>query len=304
MGASLGNWEFLSQTNDNADCIPEQDRFKFVDDLTTLEIINLLNIGLSSLYMKNQVPSDIPTHGQFIEGDKLKSQDYLNQINKWTEEHKMVISEKKTKAMIFNFTDNYKFTTRIKLKGSNIEVVDSMKILGTVVNTKLSWDENCSLIIKKVNARMQLLRSIQSFGASIEEMVHLWIVFCRSVLEQSCVVWHSSLTQENKDDLERMQKTFAKLVLRQNYKSYENSLLRLNLDCLDTRRNALCLKFAQAGIKNRKIDDLFPMNEKLHQMKTRVNDQYRVQFANTDRLKNSSIITMQKMLNEKKKMIS
>ena len=213
----------------------------------------------------------------------------------------MVISEKKTKAMIFNFTDNYKFTTRIRLKGSNIEVVDSMKILGTVVNTKLSWDENCSLIIKKVNARMQLLRSIQSFGASIEEMVHLWIVFCRSVLEQSCVVWHSSLTQENKDDLERMQKTFAKLVLRQNYKSYENSLLRLNLDCLDTRRNALCLKFAQAGIKNRKIDDLFPMNEKLHQMKTRVNDQYRVQFANTDRLKNSSIITMQKMLNEKKK---
>ena len=171
-----------------------------------------------------------------------------------------------------------------------------MKILGTVVNTKLSWDENCSLIIKKVNARMQLLRSIQSFGASIEEMVHLWIVFCRSVLEQSCVVWHSSLTQENKDDLERMQKTFAKLVLRQNYKSYENSLLRLNLDCLDTRRNALCLKFEQAGIKNRKIDDLFPMNEKLHQMKTRVNDQYRVQFANTDRLKNSSIITMQKII--------
>ena len=90
----------------------------------------------------------------------------------------MVISEKKTKAMIFNFTDNYKFTTRIKLKGSNIEVVDSMKILGTVVNNKLSWDENCSLIIKKVNARMQLLRSLQSFGASIEEMVHLWIVFC------------------------------------------------------------------------------------------------------------------------------
>jgi hypothetical protein len=58
MGASLGNWEFLSQTNDNANCVPEEDRFKFVDDLTTLEIINLLTIGLSSLYMKNHVPSD------------------------------------------------------------------------------------------------------------------------------------------------------------------------------------------------------------------------------------------------------
>ena len=47
MGASLGNWEFLSQTNNNADCIPQDDRFKFVDDLSTLEIINLITIGLS-----------------------------------------------------------------------------------------------------------------------------------------------------------------------------------------------------------------------------------------------------------------
>ena len=73
MGASLGNWEFLSQTNDNADCVPEDDRFKFVDDLTTIEIINLLTSGISSFYVKSQVPSDIP-EGQFIDSDKLKSQ--------------------------------------------------------------------------------------------------------------------------------------------------------------------------------------------------------------------------------------
>ena len=108
MGASLGNWEYLSQTNNNADFIPEEDRFKFVDDLSTLEIINLLTIGMSSFYMKSQVPNDIPNHGQFIDSKKLKSQDYLNQLNKWTEEQKMVINQKKTKAMVFNFTDNHK----------------------------------------------------------------------------------------------------------------------------------------------------------------------------------------------------
>ena len=126
MGAYLGNWEFLSQTNDSADCVPEEDRFKFVDDLTTIEIINLLTIGLSSLYMKNHIPSDIPQHGQFVDGQNLKSQDYLAQINKWTEDHKMIISEKKTKAMIFNFMDNYQFTTRLQLKGNKIEVADQM----------------------------------------------------------------------------------------------------------------------------------------------------------------------------------
>ena len=34
MGSSLGNWEFDSQTNKNANCVPEKNRFKFVDDLS------------------------------------------------------------------------------------------------------------------------------------------------------------------------------------------------------------------------------------------------------------------------------
>ena len=209
MGANLGNWEFLSQTNDNADCVPAEDRFKFVDDLSTIEVINLLTIGLSSLYVKNHVPSDLPTHGQYLNNNYTKSQQYLNQINKWTEDHKMIISQKKTKAMIINHTDNYQFSTRLQLKRGNIEIVDKMKILGTIVTNQLTWNENCDFLIKKVNARMALLRGVLKFGAKNEEMVHLWKTFCRSVLEQSCIVWHTSLTQENIHDLERTQKTFA-----------------------------------------------------------------------------------------------
>ena len=262
MGANLGNWEFLSQTNDNAECVPVEDRFKFVDDLSTIEVINLLTIGLSSLYMKNQVPSDIPVHGQFVDSSNTKSQQYLNQINNWTENQKMIISQKKTKAMIINFTDNHQFTTRLQLKGDNIEIVDKMKILGTVITDKLTWDDNCSNLIKKVNARMQLLRGVLSFGATNPEMVHLWITFCRSVLEQSCVVWHGSLTQENENDLERTQKTFCKLVLKEKYKNYEYSLIQLNLDTLKQRRNFLNLKFAKSGIKYKKLDDLLPEQEK------------------------------------------
>ena len=71
---------------------------------------------------------------------------------------------------------------------------------------------------------MQLLRGVKSFGASTEEMVHLWILFCRSVLEQSCVVWTTSITQENIEDIERTQKTFATFVLRKKHQNYENAL--------------------------------------------------------------------------------
>ena len=286
MGATLGNWEFLSQTNDNADCVPEDDRFKFVDDLSTLEVINLLTIGLSSFNFKQQVASDIPTHGQIINNENLESQKYLTQINQWTDEHKMVINAKKTKAMVFNFTNNHQFTTRLQLKRQNIEVVEEMKILGTIVKNNLSWDDNCQHLIRKVNARMQLLRSILSFGASNEE---LWTIFCRSVLEQSCVLWHNSLTIENTEDLERTQKSFTKLVLKDKYLNYESALTKLNLVNLQERRSELCLKFARSGIKkNDKMNDLFPLNQKEHKMQTRGNEKFEVIFSNTERLKHSS----------------
>ena len=45
----------------------------------------------------------------------------------------MIGNEKKTKTMIFNFTENYKFTTRWKLKGENVEVINSTRLLGTML---------------------------------------------------------------------------------------------------------------------------------------------------------------------------
>ena len=302
-GATLGNWEFLSQTNNSSDCVPKDDRFKYVDDLSILEIINLLNIGLCSYNFKNQIPSDIPIHGQFINNDDLKSQFYLNEINKWTINQKMLISEKKTKAMIINFTNNYQFTTRLILNSTNIEVVDKIKILGTVINDNLTWNDNCQELISKVNKRMLLLKKIQSFGATIEEMVHCWIIYCRSLLEKSAVVWSSSLSQQNKDDLERPQKAFAKLVPRNKYNEtdenpYENAVLKLNLQTLEERRKELCLNFAKNGIKNKTLIDLFPEKNNNHPMEKRNEEKYMVTKAHTDRMRNSSIIYMQNLLNE------
>ena len=65
---------------------------------------------------------------------------------------------------------------------------------------------------------MQLLQKVWSFGSNMDEMVHLWKVYCLSILEQSCVVWGGSLTTENINDLERTQKSFCNLVMEENYK--------------------------------------------------------------------------------------
>ena len=43
--SNLGDWEFGSQLNNNANCVPQDDNFKCVDDLTILKVNNLKNIG-------------------------------------------------------------------------------------------------------------------------------------------------------------------------------------------------------------------------------------------------------------------
>ena len=50
-GGTFGIWSYLSQSNNNADCVQQDLRFKFVDDLTFLEMINLY---LKVLITKNE----------------------------------------------------------------------------------------------------------------------------------------------------------------------------------------------------------------------------------------------------------
>ena len=162
----------------------------------------------------------------------------------------MLINEKKSKNMIFNETKDYKLSTRLLLNNTTIETLTETKLLGTIIDANLSWNSNTSHIIKMAYSRMQLVRKIASFNVPMEDLKHIYIIFVRSLLEQSCTVWHSMLTQENRDDLERVQKSALKIILDQKFKSYENALNILELDTLEERRDKLCLSFAIKCTKN------------------------------------------------------
>ena len=297
-GATLGLLEYVSQSNDCADSVPEGDRFRFLDDLSILDIVNLLSVKIASYDLKNHIPNDIPSHNMYIPGESLKSQEYLNKISDWTQDHKGKINTEKSKTMIFNFTENHQFGTRLQMEGNNLEVVKKIRLLGTIITEDLSWNENTAMIVKKANARLELLRKISSFGASVTDLKDIYLTFVRSILEQSATVWHSSISKENRNDLERVQKTAFKLILGNKYKTYKNALELLDLDTLETRREELCLKFALKASNHPECKDLFPLNTKSHAMATRKSEKYKINHANTERLKSSSIIYMQKLLNK------
>ena len=106
---------------------------------------------------------------------------------------------------------------------------------------------NTKSLVKKANARMELLRKVAEFGTPQEDLKTIFILFVRSLLEQSATVWHSSLSQENIDDLERVQKSACKVILQEKYRGYKNALNTLDIETLAERRTSLCLSFARSA---------------------------------------------------------
>ena len=145
---------------------------------------------------------------------------------------------------------------------------------------------------------MQLLRKVAEFGAPIEDLKNIYILFVRSILEQSAPVWHSSLSQENRDDLERLQKSAFKVILKEKFIGYKHALRFLELETLEERREGLCLNFALKCIKKQKLKNIFPKHIKKHQMETRNPEIYQVYPIKTERLKKSAVVYMTNLLNE------
>ena len=83
---------------------------------------------------------------------------------------------------------------------------------------------------------MILLQKLADFGAPKEDLKTIYISYIRSVLEKRAVVWLFSLTEQNKQDLEIVQKSACKVIFKNKYESYHTSLELLDLEDLNQRR--------------------------------------------------------------------
>ena len=297
-GSTTGILEFLSISNDNSNCIPEEQRFSYIDDLSCLELVNLLIIGLQTQNLKQHVPSNLPVHNQTIQAENLKTQHWVNEIKSWTDKNLMKLNPKKCKNIIFNFSRNNQFATSIKIDDQEIETVDEAKLLGTYVTSDLKWDKNTEEIIKDCNKRLRLLHAASKLTRKLSHLKHIYNTFVRSRLESSSSVWHSMLTQNHHDSLERIQKSAFRVILKEHYKDYEHALKMLNMQTLFDRRERKCLTLAKKCLRDAKLCKMFPLKNDESIMNRRKSEKYKVIKAKTCRLMNSPIIYMQKLLNQ------
>ena len=82
-GTLLGGIEYLAQSNDNADCVNPEDRYKYVDDLSLLQLVLLAGL-LIEYNFETHIPSDVAIDKKFLPPSSFKTQEAIKEVESWT----------------------------------------------------------------------------------------------------------------------------------------------------------------------------------------------------------------------------
>ena len=148
---------------------------------------------------------------------------------------------------------------------------------------------------------MTMLRKPYKFDIPKEDLVLIYTMYIRSVLEFDSNVWFSAISNEEREDIERVQRVACKIILKEEYTTYKDALESLNLETLSDRRQLLAKRFATKCTKSEQFSDLFPLNPTGPDLRN--NEKYKVKFARTSRLKDSAIPTNAETLKQTEVMI-
>ena len=110
----------------------------------------------------------------------------------------------------------------------------------------------------------------------------------------------SALSQTEKKDIKRIQKTALHIMLGDSYQSYVNALDKVGLESLDARRHKLCLKFARKSAAHPKHKNWFKLN--MNTVNTRQEKSlYCPVYSNHDRFDRSPLAYLTNLLNDDNK---
>ena len=142
-----------------------------------------------------------------------------------------------------------------------------------------------------------MLSKLKYVGVSTEDLIEIYTLFIRSRAEYLSVVWHSSLTAQQTNKIENIQRTSLKIILGDNYVDYPAALEMTALENLSLRRQRRCLAFSKNSLKYPVGQSLFPKNLD-HGQNVRARETFVVNFAHTESYKKSAVPYCQQLLND------
>ena len=166
---------------------------------------------LMSLYADD---SSTYTSGNNIAKMFKSMQTTLNKISSWCEEWGFKLSPSKSKLIIFSRIKKFK-QTKLTLNINNqiIKKEESIKFLGMILDSNLTFNEHINYIIDRCTKRLNLMRNLcgTRWGATLDTLLVIYKTLVRSVIEYGDIVYYN-ISKTNSNKLNSLQYKALKIV--------------------------------------------------------------------------------------------
>ena len=146
------------------------------------------------------------------ESADLEYRNVVNSFISWCKENFLILNTKKTKEMIIDFRKASDSLEPISIDNDEIEIVTKYKYLGTVLDSKLSWNDNVDYLYKKGQQRLFFLRRLNKFGIDCSLMALFYKTFIQSILTFNLLCWFGNLSVQNKNKLYKIVNIARKII--------------------------------------------------------------------------------------------
>ena len=254
---------------------------KYVDDNIIMERINF-----------DQIPTDGYTFRIF---EAIRTQNLFRQIVARALACGMQVNASKTQCMLISEVKSYisgayfHDSTGVKIKNEN-----NMKVLGFQLSSAPDMSAQVAEIKRKYRLRLWILRHLAHCGLTKPDLLRVYQSVILPCHDYCSVVYHSSLTTLQSDQLERLQSQALKSIYGYEH-SYRSLLQLTGLKSLRDRREARCNKFAVKAASNPRYAHWFPRAEQRRALRNR--PLFAESRAKTKRLFNSPLYDLRRRLN-------
>ena len=261
---------------------------KFVDDFLGIEKLSLHS---GQLFLSQNRPQ------RMIRA--YESENFFNTVETSCTSLGMSVNAKKTQLLAIS-PSNEDVSTHIKLpNGQKIESQETLKILGFVFGKKPNVSEHIKHLSTCFRSRLWLIRHLRAAHIPDGDLAKLYQVLVVPTLDYAVPVYHSQLTQEQSDGLEKMQARALKIIFGYEH-SYRELLEMSGIESLWERREKLMDKFITKLAANERFAGKWLPRKEFQHHDLRKELVYKEKFARTERLYRSPKYYIRRRLNEKR----
>ena len=257
---------------------------KFVDD-------NLQNEKVSM----RQLPTYEMNGITYKNARAGRSEDMFRHISAKAHEQGLRVNTDKTTLLAISGAISYEARAHLyDSQNTRIDSTDTLKVLGFTFNKTGTIHDQVEILCKRFRARTWALRDLRKSGFTQEELLRVYTTTIRPIIEYSSVVYHSMLSKEQSDYIEKQQCRALKNIYGSDI-SHAKLIEISGLPLLEQRRQQACLKFATKMSNNPRFAHHF--RKKKSRSRAGTEEQFIELPSRTHRRFNSPLYHFRRILN-------